>query len=111
MISLFWKLIKICQELILASFGKMVVERFWFYLVSWIYLDNTHISVNNPQNDTKPGRTDSPHLNVEKRTHCMRDNTGREGREKQTLMPNTRCGEPAWGRQVPVAFGFENQRT
>ena len=39
------------------------------HLVPRIHLNNTHISVNNPENDPKMGRTDSPQINVQKRPH------------------------------------------
>ena len=37
------------------------------HLFPWLFLDNTDIIVNNPENDPNTGTTDCPQLNVEKR--------------------------------------------
>ena len=61
-------------------------------LVPWVYLDNTHIRVNNPDNDPKTARTDFPQLNVEKRVHIEND---RKGDFVRKPVP--------WGRRAPVS--------
>lgn len=75
-----------------------------------IQLDNTHIRVNHPENNSKIGGTDSPQLCIEKRPHQRgwerhkcgwelngpagllegeRNNGGTEKGEKQTLTART----------------------
>lgn len=39
------------------------------HLILQIPTDNMYISSNNPQNDLKTGRTDSPQPNIQKRPH------------------------------------------
>ena len=82
--------------------------------------DNSHISVNNPENDPKTGRTDSQKLNIEKRPHQGRkggdalkgpmgrstggrDTVDTEIGKQQTLLPST----PDM-RNLQVKMNFHN---
>ena len=61
--ELLWKKVEEVDPKLISSHG------YSYSYIPWIQLGNSQISVNNPENDPKTGRTDSPQLHVEKRSH------------------------------------------
>lgn len=53
------------------------VGGYWAYLISWIQLDNTHISINNPENHPNIGRIHST-------TKCREEATSKRVRRAET---------------------------
>lgn len=90
----------------------------WTHL-PWVHLDNTHIIVNNPENDSKTGRTNCTG-NVEKRVGrveiCWGAKPSGSGHQTENCRQikgreaDYHTEAPAWKRWIFIIFGSEKQR-